>query len=95
MINLMEEEASNGYVTQKDSRERAISEPNMLTVNTVGQFHSPRGSDSAATATPQTSRKAKIAASIGKFFRPWKWKRKKKSDKFIQTSEGIIQQSRY
>ena len=90
----MEEEASNGYVTQKDSRERAISEPNMLTVNSVGQFHSPRGSDSAATATPPTSRKAKIAASIGKFFRPWKWKRKKKSDKFIQTSEGIIQQSR-
>ena len=38
--------------------------------------------------TPPPTRKNKFASSISKFFRPWKWRRKKKSDKFLATSQS-------
>ncbi|NWX15576.1 PHAR4 regulator, partial [Aegotheles bennettii] len=37
--------------------------------------------------TPPTKRKSKFS-SFGKIFKPWKWRRKKSSDKFKETSEG-------
>ena len=40
----------------------------------------------AGDITPPTNRKSKFSG-FGKIFKPWKW-RKKKSDKFKETSEG-------
>lgn len=40
------------------------------------------------THTPPIRRKSKLA-SLGRLFKPWKW-RKKKSDKFKQTSAGSL-----
>lgn len=39
------------------------------------------------THTPPIRRRSKLA-SLGRLFKPWKW-RKKKSDKFKQTSAGM------
>lgn len=38
--------------------------------------------------TPPPVRRSKLAISIGRFFRPWKWRRRKKSQKFITTSQS-------
>lgn len=40
------------------------------------------------THTPPIRRRSKLA-SLGRLFKPWKW-RKKKSDKFKQTSAGML-----
>ncbi|XP_074640595.1 phosphatase and actin regulator 2-like isoform X2 [Tubulanus polymorphus] len=40
------------------------------------------------SGSPPTERKSKLSA-IGRFFRPWKWKRKKKSDKFEKTAVDL------
>jgi hypothetical protein len=69
-------------------RERATSEPSINNITPAFHNSSARGSDSLAPGTPPPSRRSKLAASIGRFFRPWKWKRKKRSDKFVSTSEG-------
>ncbi|NXK48445.1 PHAR4 regulator, partial [Chauna torquata] len=37
--------------------------------------------------TPPTKRKSKFS-SFGKIFKPWKWRKKKSSEKFKETSEG-------
>lgn len=37
--------------------------------------------------TPPTKRKSKFSG-FGKIFKPWKWRKKKSSDKFKETSEG-------
>lgn len=36
--------------------------------------------------TPPLERKSKFSA-LGRFFKPWKWRRKKKSEKFEATSK--------
>lgn len=41
----------------------------------------------AGDTTPPTKRKSKFSA-LGKIFKPWKWRKKKSSDKFKETSEG-------
>ncbi|NXG52566.1 PHAR4 regulator, partial [Psilopogon haemacephalus] len=40
-------------------------------------------------STPPTKRKSKFP-SFGKIFKPWKWRKKKSSDKFKETSEGNL-----
>ncbi|XP_048582205.1 phosphatase and actin regulator 4 [Nematostella vectensis] len=45
-----------------------------------------------AVSTPPPMRKNKFAASIGKFLRPWRWGRRKKSEKFIATSQNLERQ---
>lgn len=40
-------------------------------------------------ATPPTKRKSKFSG-FGKIFKPWKWRKKKSSDKFKETSEGKV-----
>ncbi|XP_074419408.1 phosphatase and actin regulator 4 isoform X5 [Larus michahellis] len=40
----------------------------------------------AGDTTPPTKRKSKFS-SFGKIFKPWKWRKKKSSDKFKETSE--------
>ncbi|XP_035828802.1 phosphatase and actin regulator 3-like [Aplysia californica] len=44
-------------------------------------------SGGGATATPPTDRKSKLS-TLGKIFRPWKWKRKKKSERIEKTAVG-------
>ena len=44
-------------------------------------------SNSLGTATPPIQRKSRLHA-IGRLFKPWKWKRKKKSEKFEATSKS-------
>merc|ERR1719438_626324 len=45
-------------------------------------------SNSLGTATPPIQRKSRLHA-IGRLFKPWKWKRKKKSEKFEATSKSL------
>ncbi|EDL30104.1 phosphatase and actin regulator 4 [Mus musculus] len=42
----------------------------------------------AGDTTPPTKRKSKFSA-LGKIFKPWKWRKKKSSDKFKETSEVL------
>ena len=42
---------------------------------------------SLGSATPPVQRKSRLHA-IGRLFKPWKWKRKKKSEKFEATSKS-------
>lgn len=44
-------------------------------------------SGSLGTKTPPPERKSKFAA-LGKLFKPWKWKRRKKSEKIEKTAVG-------
>lgn len=44
--------------------------------------------------TPPPERKSKFAA-LGRLFRPWKWKRKKKSEKLEKTANGKLPHSPY
>lgn len=41
----------------------------------------------AGSQTPPFKRKGKLS-TIGKIFKPWKWRKKKTSDKFRETSAG-------
>lgn len=40
----------------------------------------------SGTRSPQLERKSKFSA-FGRFFKPWKWRKKKKSEKFEATSK--------
>lgn len=42
----------------------------------------------SSPSTPPPVRRSKLAISIGRLFRPWKWRRRKKSQKFITTSQS-------
>ncbi|XP_023723053.1 phosphatase and actin regulator 2 isoform X4 [Cryptotermes secundus] len=42
----------------------------------------------SGTRTPPLERKSKFSA-LGRLFKPWKWKRKKKSDKFEEASRSL------
>ncbi|XP_023033447.1 signal transducer and activator of transcription B isoform X5 [Drosophila willistoni] len=42
----------------------------------------------SGTRTPPLERKSKLSA-LGRFFKPWKWRRKKKSEKFEATSKSL------
>ncbi|XP_066908554.1 phosphatase and actin regulator 4-like isoform X3 [Halyomorpha halys] len=44
--------------------------------------------NSLGSATPPIERKSKFSA-FGRLFKPWKWKRKKKSEKFEATSRSL------
>jgi len=44
--------------------------------------------NSSVAATPPPERKTSKFAAIGKIFKPWKWKRKKKSEKIEKTVVG-------
>uniref|UniRef100_T1GU51 Phosphatase and actin regulator n=1 Tax=Megaselia scalaris TaxID=36166 RepID=T1GU51_MEGSC len=43
---------------------------------------------STGARTPPLERKGKLSA-LGRFFKPWKWRRKKKSEKFEATSKSL------
>ncbi|XP_035208339.1 phosphatase and actin regulator 1-like isoform X1 [Stegodyphus dumicola] len=46
------------------------------------------GSNSRTSITPMEGKQSRLSA-LGRLFKPWKWKRKKKSDKFEQTSRVL------
>ena len=48
------------------------------------------GNNTSVTATPPPERKSKFSG-IGKIFKPWKWMRKKKSEKIEQKVNGKSQ----
>lgn len=41
------------------------------------------------TQTPPLKQKGKLS-TIGKLFKPWKWRKKKTSEKFTETSIGTL-----
>lgn len=43
---------------------------------------------STGDGTPPPKRKGKFS-TLGKIFKPWKWRKKKSSEKFKETSEGL------
>lgn len=43
--------------------------------------------------TPPTKRKGKFA-KMGRIFKPWKWRKKKPSEKFTETSIGMPQRTK-
>ncbi|XP_073257810.1 phosphatase and actin regulator 1-like [Porites lutea] len=43
----------------------------------------------SSPATPPPERRNKLAFSISRLFRPWKWRKRKKSQKFISTSQNL------
>ncbi|KAJ8290171.1 hypothetical protein GJAV_G00009560 [Gymnothorax javanicus] len=53
-------------------------------LSTVG---GPEGG-SAGDTTPPSKRKGKFS-SLGRIFKPWKWRKKKSSEKFKETSEVL------
>lgn len=53
--------------------------------------HSVPDSDGAPPGAGTTSAKGKSKfPSLGKIFKPWKWRKKKGSEKFKETSEGPL-----
>ncbi|XP_042279832.1 phosphatase and actin regulator 4B isoform X1 [Thunnus maccoyii] len=54
------------------------------------QHHSTMAGEGGSTgdSTPPPKRKGKFS-TLGKIFKPWKWRKKKSSDKFNQTSEEL------
>lgn len=56
------------------------------------QHHSTKvGEGSTGGSTPPPKRKGKFS-NLGKIFKPWKWRKKKSSEKFKETSEGVCEQ---
>ncbi|KAL5016476.1 hypothetical protein ScPMuIL_006065 [Solemya velum] len=77
------------------SRQRSNSDPrpnqdvfNGMHLNTDKQKNGEMKSGSLGANTPPPERKSKFAA-LGRLFRPWKWKRKKKSDKIEKTAKEL------
>lgn len=54
------------------------------------QHHSTMVGEGGSTgdSTPPPKRKGKFS-TLGKIFKPWKWRKKKSSEKFKETSEGL------
>lgn len=54
------------------------------------QHHSTKVGEGGSTggSTPPPKRKGKFS-NLGKIFKPWKWRKKKSSEKFKETSEGV------
>lgn len=61
--------------------------PTFLNTTEIGSPAHVSGVHSSPT-TPPPVRRSKLAFSIGRLFRPWKWRRRKKSQKFITTSQS-------
>lgn len=61
--------------------------PTFITATEVGSPTQVAGANSSPN-TPPPVRRSKLAISIGRLFRPWKWRRRKKSQKFITTSQS-------
>ena len=61
--------------------------PTFLNATEVG-VSTPVAGANSSPSTPPPVRRSKLAINIGRLFRPWKWRRRKKSQKFITTSQS-------
>lgn len=52
------------------------------------QHHSTMVGDGGSTGESTPKRKGGKFSTLGKIFKPWKWRKKKSSEKFKETSEG-------
>lgn len=52
------------------------------------QHHSTMVGEGGSTGDSTPKRKGKFS-TLGKIFKPWKWRKKKSSEKFKETSEGL------
>lgn len=52
------------------------------------QHHSTMVGEGGSTGDSTPKRKGKLS-TLGKIFKPWKWRKKKSSDKFKEASEGL------
>ena len=57
--------------------------------SSVGRASSGGAGGGQDRATPPSERKSKLS-TLGKIFRPWKWKRKKKSERIEKTAVGEL-----
>ncbi|KAG9329372.1 hypothetical protein JZ751_005476, partial [Albula glossodonta] len=73
---------------QTDSTELTAQEPAPRSDDEVDRPRSRTGSEegNSERSSPPTKRKGKL---FGKLFKPWKWKKKKPSEKFQETSEVL------
>ncbi|KAJ8386295.1 hypothetical protein AAFF_G00174910 [Aldrovandia affinis] len=76
---------------QTASTEPTAPEPAPNSDDEVDRPRSRTGSEggNSERSTPQSKRKGKL---FGNLFKPWKWKKKKPSEKFQQTSEALERQ---
>lgn len=66
----------------------SLSHASSLDDDVDGQQSSTTGNDNSGRETPPSKQKGKFS-SLGKIFKPWKWRKKKESsEKFKETSEG-------
>ncbi|XP_053956190.1 probable serine/threonine-protein kinase DDB_G0282963 [Anastrepha ludens] len=95
------EVATNANGKNKYSENIPTSHPSELSPNhqnpQFSTLQSPKKQNGAAlrtnslgsgTRTPPLERKSKLSA-LGRFFKPWKWRRKKKSEKFEAASKSL------
>lgn len=61
--------------------------PTFLNATEVG-VSTPVAGANSTPSTPPPVRRSKLAINIGRLLRPWKWRRRKKSQKFITTSQS-------
>ena len=98
--NLQNDRVSSSIDPSNLNRERSTSDPCIrkenLVMNGSGKMEK-RGRNGLASTlardvvgTPPPVRKNKFASSISKLFRPWKWRKRKKSEGFITTSQSKI-----
>ncbi|XP_037813151.1 myb-like protein I isoform X2 [Lucilia sericata] len=69
---------ANNVPTGKDTLNAKKQNGAALRTNSLG----------SGTRTPPLERKSKLSA-LGRFFKPWKWRRKKKSEKFEAASKSL------
>ena len=64
--------------------------PSLFLDDEAEQHHSTMVGEGGSTGdgTPPPKRKGKFS-TLGKIFKPWKWRKKKSSEKFKETSEGL------
>ncbi|KAK3703607.1 hypothetical protein QZH41_019165, partial [Actinostola sp. cb2023] len=100
--NLQNDRVSSSIDPSNLNRERSTSDPCIrkenLVMNGSGKMEK-RGRNGLASTlardvvgTPPPVRKNKFASSISKLFRPWKWRKRKKSEGFITTSQNLERQ---
>lgn len=67
-----------------------LSAPPFLPDDEGDHQHNTTGSEgsNAGEGTPPPKRKGKFS-TLGKIFKPWKWRKKKSSERFKETSEGL------
>nr|XP_046219959.1 phosphatase and actin regulator 4B-like [Oncorhynchus gorbuscha] len=83
----MEDTCCRGFCFGKRDQERGGGDGQAQTDDEVDLQHSTTGSEGGNSSgeTPPSKRKGKFS-SFGNMFKPWKWRKKKSSETFLETS---------